>query len=66
MGADDKLQNKGKETKGTAKEAVGTVTGNEGLKAKGRDEQGQAKAKEAKRHAKESAKSVKDALKPKG
>jgi uncharacterized protein YjbJ (UPF0337 family) len=66
MGADNKLHNKAKQTRGTAKEAAGSVTGNEGLKAKGRDEQGQAKAKEAKRHAKESAKSVKDALKPKG
>ena len=42
----------------------GAATGNESLKAEGKDDQGQAKAKEAGRHVKEAAKNTKDTLKP--
>ena len=50
--------------KGKAKEATGAATGNESLKAEGKDDQGKAKAKEAGRHVKEAAKETKDTLKP--
>jgi uncharacterized protein YjbJ (UPF0337 family) len=63
MGMDDKVQNKSKDARGKAKEAAGAATGNDKLKAKGRDDQNQAKAKEAGRHAKEAGKNVKDSLK---
>jgi uncharacterized protein YjbJ (UPF0337 family) len=59
-----KAGNAAKNTKGKAKEATGAATGNKKLKASGRDDQGQAKAKEAGRHAKETGKNVKDSLKP--
>jgi uncharacterized protein YjbJ (UPF0337 family) len=64
VGLDDKVQNTGKDAKGKAKEATGAATGNDKLKSKGKDEQGQATSKEAGRHAKEAGKNVKDALKP--
>lgn len=64
MALDDKVQNKAKDAKGKTKEAAGAATGNDKLKAKGRDDQGKAKAKEAKRHTKKAGKNVKDALKP--
>jgi uncharacterized protein YjbJ (UPF0337 family) len=60
MGLDDKIQNQAEDTKGRAKEAAGAATGNDDLKAEGRDDQGQAKAKEAGRHVKEAAKDAKD------
>ena len=63
MGLDDKIQNQAEDTKGRAKEAAGAATGNDDLKAEGRDDQGQAKTKEAGRHAKEAAKAVKDSFK---
>ena len=59
-----KAGNTAKDTKGNVKEATGAATGNKKLKARGRDDQGQAKAKEAGRHAKETGKNVKDTLKP--
>jgi len=64
MGVDDKVQHKAQDTKGKAKEAAGAATGNNNLKAEGRDDQGQAKAKEAGRHAKKAGKNAKDSLKP--
>jgi uncharacterized protein YjbJ (UPF0337 family) len=63
MGLDDKIQNQAEDTKGRAKEAAGAATGNDDLKAEGRDDQGQAKAKEAGRHVKEAAKDAKDTFK---
>jgi uncharacterized protein YjbJ (UPF0337 family) len=63
VGADDKIKNQAQDSKGKAKEAAGAATGNESLKAKGKDDQGRAKAKEAGRHTKEAAKDVKDTLK---
>jgi uncharacterized protein YjbJ (UPF0337 family) len=59
-----KIKNQAKDTKGKTKEAAGAATGNESLKAKGKDDQSQAKAKETGRHAKEAAKNVKDTIKP--
>jgi uncharacterized protein YjbJ (UPF0337 family) len=64
MGLDDKVKHHTDDAKGKAKEATGAVTGNDSLKAEGKDDQGQAKAKEAGRHAKEAGKQAKDALKP--
>jgi len=64
VGLDDKAQHQATDAKGKAKEAAGAVTGNEDLKAEGKDDQGQAKAKEAGRHVKEAAKDAKDTIKP--
>jgi uncharacterized protein YjbJ (UPF0337 family) len=64
VGLDDKVQNTSKDAKGKAKEATGAATGNDKLKAEGKDEQGQAKAKEAGRHAKKAGQDAKNALKP--
>ncbi len=63
MGLDDKVQNQAQDAKGKAKEAAGAATGNDSMKAEGRDDQGQAKAKEAGRHVKEAASDVKDTFK---
>lgn len=63
MGLDDKVQNQAEDAKGKAKEAAGAATGNDSMKAEGRDDQGQASAKEAGRHVKEAGKSVKDTFK---
>jgi uncharacterized protein YjbJ (UPF0337 family) len=64
VGLDDKVKNQAEDAKGKAKEAAGSATGNESMKAEGRDDQGKASAKEAGRHTKEAAGNVKDALKP--
>lgn len=63
MGLDDKVQHQAEDAKGKAKEAAGAATGNDDLKAEGRDDQGQASAKEAGRHVKEAASDVKDTFK---
>lgn len=64
VGLDDKVKHQATDAKGKAKEATGAVTGDEGMKAEGRDDQGKAKAKEAGRHAKEAASDLKDTVKP--
>jgi uncharacterized protein YjbJ (UPF0337 family) len=64
VGLDDKAKHQATDAKGKAKEAAGAATGNESLKAEGRDDQGQAKAKEAGRHVKEAASDIKDTVKP--
>jgi uncharacterized protein YjbJ (UPF0337 family) len=64
VGLDDKVKNQAEDAKGKAKEAAGAATGNDSMKAEGRDDQGKASAKEAGRHTKEAAGNVKDALKP--
>ncbi|WP_300682907.1 CsbD family protein [Nocardioides sp.] len=53
MGADDKLENKGQDLKGRAKEALGAATDNDRLKNEG-------KADQAKASLKDKAESVKD------
>jgi uncharacterized protein YjbJ (UPF0337 family) len=64
MGLDDKAKHQATDVKGKAKEATGAATGNRSLRAEGKDDQGQAKAKEAGRHAKEAGTQAKNALKP--
>ena len=64
MGLDDKVKHQATDAKGKAKEATGAVTGDESMKAEGRDDQGKAKAKEAGRHTKEAASDLKDTVKP--
>jgi uncharacterized protein YjbJ (UPF0337 family) len=63
VGVDDKAKHQAGDAKGKVKEAAGAATGNESLKAEGKDEQGQAKAKEAGRHVKEAAQNAKDTFK---
>jgi uncharacterized protein YjbJ (UPF0337 family) len=63
VGLDDKVENKAQDAKGRAKEAAGSATGNDRMRAEGKDDQGQAKAKEAGRHVKEAASNVKDTFK---
>jgi uncharacterized protein YjbJ (UPF0337 family) len=63
VGLDDKVQHQATDAKGRAKEAAGTATGNESLKAEGKEDQAKAKAKEAGRHVKEAAKDAKDTFK---
>ena len=63
VGLDDKVQHQAQDAKGKAKEATGAATGNDKMKAEGKDDQGQAKAKEAGRHVKEAASDVKDTFK---
>ncbi|WP_199441944.1 CsbD family protein [Umezawaea beigongshangensis] len=58
MGADDKVQNKGEELKGRAKETIGEATGNEQWQAEGR-------AERAKGSLKQAAEKVKDAFRDK-
>ncbi|HEY3530465.1 MAG TPA: CsbD family protein [Nocardioides sp.] len=64
VGLQDKFKHRATDTKGKAKEATGAATGDESLKAEGKDDQGQAKAKEAGRHVKEAGKNVKESLEP--
>ena len=56
MAGIDKAKNVGQRVKGKAKEAAGTATGNDRLRAKGKSDQ-------AKSHAKQAGEKVKDALK---
>ncbi len=59
-----KMKNQATDAKGKTKEAAGAATGNQSLKAEGKDDQRRAKAKETGRHTKEAATNVKDTLKP--
>jgi uncharacterized protein YjbJ (UPF0337 family) len=63
MGIDDKAENKTDELKGRAKEAVGSVTGDDELKNEGRADQGESKVKQAGEHVKDAVGDVKDAFK---
>ena len=47
MGFDDKVDNKGEELKGRAKEAAGAVTGDDELKNEGRADQAESSVKQA-------------------
>lgn len=55
MSAEDKLKNAAQDVTGKAKEAVGTVTGNDSLKAEGKLDQTKADLKQ-------SGEKIKDAL----
>ncbi len=56
MAATDKAKNVGQRVKGKAKEAAGTATGNDRLRAKGKSDQ-------VKSNVKQAGEKVKDALK---
>jgi len=56
----DKIQNKGEELKGRAKEAVGDATGNEQWQAEGKAEQAKGALKQAAEKVKDAVKGVKD------
>ena len=63
MGIDDKAENKGQDLAGRAKEAAGSVTGNDDLKAEGRADQSESAVKQAGEKVKDAVSDVKDAFK---
>jgi uncharacterized protein YjbJ (UPF0337 family) len=63
MGIDDKAENQGTDIKGRAKEAAGSVTGDDDLKNEGRADQAEASVKKAGEKVKDAAGEVKDAFK---
>ena len=63
MAIDDKAENKGQDLKGRAKEAAGSLTGNDELKHEGRGDQAEAKAKNAGEKVKDAVGDIKDAFK---
>jgi uncharacterized protein YjbJ (UPF0337 family) len=60
MGYDDKIENKGQELIGEAKQATGKVTGDERLRDEGRRDEAAGKLKQAGEHVKDAAKGVKE------
>jgi uncharacterized protein YjbJ (UPF0337 family) len=63
MSFDDKVDNKGDELKGRAKEAAGAVTGDDDLKDEGRADQSESSVKQAGEKVKDAAGDLKDAFK---
>ena len=63
MGFDDKVDNKGEELKGRAKEAAGSVSGDDELKNEGRADQAESSVKQAGEKVKDAVDDVKDAFK---
>ena len=63
MGFDDKAENKGQDLKGRAKEAAGSITGDDDLKAEGRSDQAESSVKQAGEKVKDAVGDVKDAFK---
>jgi uncharacterized protein YjbJ (UPF0337 family) len=63
MGFDDKAQNKGDDLKGRAKEAAGSITGDDEMKQEGRADQAESSVKQAGEHVKDAARNAKDAFK---
>ena len=63
MAIDDKAENKGQDLKGRAKEAVGSVTGDDDLKNEGRADQAESSVKQAGEKVKDAVGDVKDAFK---
>jgi uncharacterized protein YjbJ (UPF0337 family) len=63
MGFDDKTENKGQDFKGRAKEAAGSVTGDDDLKNEGRADQAESSVKQAGEKVKDAVGDVKDAFK---
>jgi len=63
MGTKDKASDKAQDLKGRAKEAAGSVTGNEDLKRKGKADQTKAALKDSGERVKDAASHVKDAVK---
>jgi uncharacterized protein YjbJ (UPF0337 family) len=56
MGFDDKMENKGEDLKGKAKEATGKVTDDEELEAEGKTDQTKSDLKDAKENVKDAFK----------
>ena len=63
MGFDDKVDNKTEDLKGRAKEAAGSVTGDDELKSEGRSDQAESSVKQAGEKAKDAVGDLKDAFK---
>ena len=63
MGFDDKAENKADDLKGRAKEAAGSVTGDDELKNEGRADQAESSVKQAGEKVKDAVDDVKDAFK---
>jgi uncharacterized protein YjbJ (UPF0337 family) len=63
MGIDDKAENTGQDLKGRAKEAAGSVTGDDDLKNEGRADQAEAAVKKAGEKVKDAVDDIKDAFK---
>ena len=63
MGIDDKAENQGTDIKGRAKEAAGSLTGDDDMKNEGRGDQAEASVKNAGEKVKDAASDVKDAFK---
>ena len=63
MGIDDKAENKGQDLKGRAKEATGSLTGNDELKNEGRADQSESAVKQAGEKVKDAVGDIKDAFK---
>ena len=63
MGFDDKVDNKSEDLKGRAKEAAGSVTGDDELKSEGRADQAESSVKQAGEKAKDAVGDLKDAVK---
>jgi uncharacterized protein YjbJ (UPF0337 family) len=63
MGFDDKVDNKGEELQGRAKEAAGAVTGDDELRNEGRADQAESSVKQAGEKVKDAVEDIKDAFK---
>ena len=63
MGFDDKVENKTDDLKGRAKEAAGSVTGDDELKNEGRADQAESSVKQAGEKAKDAVGDLKDSFK---
>jgi uncharacterized protein YjbJ (UPF0337 family) len=63
MGTKDKASNKAQDLKGKVKETVGSATGNEELRRKGKRDQTKSDLKDSGENVKDAASNVKDAFK---
>jgi uncharacterized protein YjbJ (UPF0337 family) len=62
MGFDDKVENKTDDLKGRAKEAAGSITGDDEMKNEGRADQAESSVKQAGEKAKDAVGDLKDAV----
>ncbi len=62
MGTKDRASNNAQDVKGRVKEAVGSITGNDDLKNKGKTDQTKAAMKDAGEDVKDAAHKVRDAV----
>ncbi len=63
MGLDDKAENKGQDLGGRAKEAAGSLTGDDDLKNEGRADQAESSVKQAGEKVKDAVGDLKDSFK---